>query len=95
MIQIEIILSYSHQEGETLDSLEAIHVYVLSNLLRRPIIVISDSMLKDSNGYDVAPIPFGGIYLPLEQRAEECSKYPLVLSYDVSHFSALVPIEGE
>jgi hypothetical protein len=83
------------QEGESLDSLEAIHVYVLSNLIRRPIIVISEDMLKDSSGRDIAPIPFGGIYLPLDKTPESCWKYPLVLSYDASHFSALVPAEGE
>ena len=45
-------------------------------------------------GEDLAPIPFGGIYLPLEHNKDVCSKYPLVLSYEASHFSALVPIEG-
>ena len=34
--------------------------------LRRPIIVIADTVLKDAFGEALAPIPFGGIYLPLE-----------------------------
>ena len=33
---------------------------------RRPIIVIADTVLKDAFGEALAPIPFGGIYLPLE-----------------------------
>ena len=36
------------------------------SLLRRPIIVIADTVLKDAFGEALAPIPFGGIYLPLE-----------------------------
>ena len=83
------------REGERLDSLESIHVYVLSNLLCRPIIVVSEDMLKDVEGRDIAPIPFGGVYLPLERRMEICWKYPLVLAYDFSHFSTLVPAKGD
>ena len=36
---------------------------------RRPIIVIADTVLKDAFGEALAPIPFGGIYLPLEVAA--------------------------
>lgn len=42
------------------------------------------------NGDALAPIPFGGIYLPLEIEPSECSRSPLVLAYDAAHFSALV-----
>ena len=63
------------------ESLEEIHVLVLAHVLRcdditltfsnpsqlrRPIIVIADTVLKDAFGEALAPIPFGGIYLPLE-----------------------------
>ncbi|NXR11293.1 OTU7B protein, partial [Semnornis frantzii] len=40
-----------------------------------------------------APIPFGGIYLPLEVPASKCHRSPLVLAYDQAHFSALVSME--
>lgn len=40
-----------------------------------------------------APIPFGGIYLPLEVAASKCHRSPLVLAYDQAHFSALVSME--
>lgn len=40
-----------------------------------------------------APIPFGGIYLPLEVQAHKCHRSPLVLAYDQAHFSALVSME--
>ena len=83
------------EEGESLDSLEPIHVYALANLLCRPIIVLSEDMLKDAEGRPIAPIPFGGIYLPLEKEITQCYKYPLILAYESSHFSALVPADGD
>ena len=42
------------------ESLEEFHVFVLANVLRRPIIVVADTFLKDQDGEALAPIPFGG-----------------------------------
>ncbi|XP_018595220.1 OTU domain-containing protein 7B isoform X2 [Scleropages formosus] len=75
------------------ESLEEFHVFVLAHVMRRPIIVVADTMLKDSEGEAFAPISFGGIYLPLEVPAIECQSTPLVLAYDNGHFSALAFIE--
>ncbi|TKR93351.1 hypothetical protein L596_007825 [Steinernema carpocapsae] len=72
------------------ESLEAIHVFVLAHILKRPIIVVSDTVLRNANGEELSPIPFGGIYLPLEWPADKCHRSPLVLCYDSAHFSALV-----
>lgn len=47
------------------------------------------------NGEALAPIPFGGIYLPLECSASECHRSPLLLAYDGGHFSALVAMETQ
>ncbi|KAL0271634.1 UNVERIFIED_CONTAM: hypothetical protein PYX00_008665 [Menopon gallinae] len=82
-------------ENATYESLEEIHVLALSHVLRRPIIVIADTVLKDVNGEALAPILFGGIYLPLEILPSECHKCPLVLTFDAAHFSALVVMEKE
>lgn len=75
------------------ESLEEFHVFVLAHVLRRPIVVVADTMLRDSGGEAFAPIPFGGIYLPLEVPASQCHRSPLVLAYDQAHFSALVSME--
>ncbi|XP_063955704.1 OTU domain-containing protein 7B-like [Lytechinus pictus] len=75
------------------ESLEEFHVFVLCHILRRPIIIVADTVLRDSQGQPLAPIPFGGIYLPVELHPLECHRSPLVLTYDASHFSALVPME--
>ncbi len=45
------------------------------------------------NGDALAPIPFGGIYLPLEIPSEDCHKSPLLLTYNAGHFSALVTMQ--
>lgn len=78
----------------TYDSLEEIHVLALAYVLRRPIIVISDIVLRDINGDALAPITFGGIYLPLDIPQADCHKVPLLLAYDTAHFSALVTMEA-
>ena len=62
-------------------------------MIQRPIIVVADTFLKDSKGDALAPIPFGGIYLPLETPARTCYRSPLLLTYDAAHFSALVPMD--
>lgn len=78
----------------TYDSLEEIHVQALSLVLRRPIIVIADVVLRDINGEALAPITFGGVYLPNDIPQADCHKVPLLLAYDTAHFSALVTMEA-
>ncbi|XP_053561358.1 OTU domain-containing protein 7B isoform X2 [Bombina bombina] len=80
-------------EEPVYESLEEFHVFVLAHVLKRPIVVVADTMLRDSGGEAFAPIPFGGIYLPLEVPANKCHSSPLVLAYDQAHFSALVSME--
>lgn len=50
---------------------------------------------QDVHGENLAPILFGGIYLPLEIPPAECHRSPLVLTYDAAHFSALVVMDKE
>ena len=75
------------------ESLEEVHVLALAHVLRRPIVVVADTVLKDAFGEALAPIPFGGIYLPLEVGSAECDRCPLLLTYDSGHFSALVSMQ--
>ncbi|KAH9496869.1 OTU domain-containing protein 7B [Bulinus truncatus] len=79
------------EEPVVYESLEEFHVFVLAHVLQRPIIVVADTILKDSNGDALAPIPFPGIYLPLEVANHY--KSPLLLTYDAAHFSALLPMD--
>uniref|UniRef100_A0A8C9TGU9 ubiquitinyl hydrolase 1 n=1 Tax=Scleropages formosus TaxID=113540 RepID=A0A8C9TGU9_SCLFO len=83
----------SKSEEPVYESLEEFHVFVLAHVLRRPIVVVADTVLRDSGGEAFAPIPFGGLYLPLEVPPSRCHCSPLVLAYDQAHFSALVSME--
>uniref|UniRef100_A0A286X9D3 Tumor necrosis factor alpha-induced protein 3 n=1 Tax=Cavia porcellus TaxID=10141 RepID=A0A286X9D3_CAVPO len=80
--------------GLQYSSLEEIHIFVLCNILRRPVIVISDKMLRSlESGSNFAPLKVGGIYLPLHWPAQECYRYPIVLGYDSHHFVPLVTLK--
>lgn len=85
----------SDSQSEVYESLEELHVLALAHVLKRAIIVIADTVLKDVTGEPFAPIPFGGIYLPLECPASQCHRSPLCLTFDSAHFSALVPMDSE
>nr|XP_056708712.1 tumor necrosis factor alpha-induced protein 3 isoform X2 [Euleptes europaea] len=82
------------QNGLQYKSLEEIHIFVLVNILRRPIIVVADKMLRSlESGSSFSPLNMGGIYLPLHWPAEECYRYPIVLGYDSMHFTPLVVLK--
>lgn len=72
------------------ESLEEIHVFGLAHVIRRPVIVIADEFIRNMDGEPLAPVYFGGIYLPLEISHASCFKSPLILAYESSHFSPLV-----
>lgn len=83
-----------NQTATSYQSLEEIHILTLAHALRRPIIVIAETMLKDAEGVALAPIPFGGVYLPLEVPPSRCHRTPLLLAYHSAHFSPLVTVDG-
>ncbi|KYN09409.1 PREDICTED: OTU domain-containing protein 7B-like [Trachymyrmex cornetzi] len=87
-------LTIRNQTATSYQSLEEIHVLTLAHILRRPIIVIAETMLKDADGVALAPIPFGGVYLPLEVPPSHCHRTPLLLAYHSAHFSPLVTVDG-
>jgi len=42
------------------ESLEEFHVFVLAEVLKRPIIIFADSVMRDVEGNPLSPVPFGG-----------------------------------
>ncbi|XP_066552902.1 tumor necrosis factor alpha-induced protein 3 isoform X1 [Amia ocellicauda] len=85
--------SHSHS-GLQYDSLEDIHIFVLANILRRPIIIIADQVLRSmESGSSFSPLNVGGIYLPLHWPVTKCYRYPIVLGYDSQHFAPLITIK--
>ena len=72
------------------ESLEEVHIFVLSNVLRRPIIVLSQHTLYSVTGEAFQPVTMGGIYLPLLCDPLSCCKTPLVIGFANGHFAPLV-----
>ena len=82
--------------GMSLASLEEFHVFVLANILKRPIIMYSPTKMRSFVGSDtLQPGTFHGVYLPLLWDSRACAKDPLSLAFNGGHFSALVMFEDE
>lgn len=45
-----VFCSVDNSEDPVYESLEEFHVFVLAHVLRRPIVVVADTMLRDSGG---------------------------------------------
>ena len=60
-------------------------------MLRRPIIILSEDVIRNKNGEAISVNDLYGIYLPTLSSHDECIKEPIVLAYDRSHFCALQP----
>ncbi|ESO07362.1 hypothetical protein HELRODRAFT_76463 [Helobdella robusta] len=77
------------------ESLDEFHVFVLAHVIKRPILVVADPFLHDCEGMALSPVPFRGVYLPLERSPEDCCPSLLLLAYNLGHFCALVPTESK
>lgn len=91
-VDVCAIVSYDHStEASTkqLRFLESIHVFSISNLLRRPIIILSDSYVRGIYDEIISYNDLYGIYLPILNSPFECRREPIVLIYDQYHFSPL------
>ncbi|CAF0858546.1 unnamed protein product [Didymodactylos carnosus] len=86
-----LVLSLANQPGE---SLEHAHIFALSHVLRRPVIVYGVTYVKSYRGeYNIGLARFQGVYLPLLWEPNFCFKSPICLGYTRNHFSALVPMQ--
>jgi len=76
-------------------ALDGAHIFVLSNVLRRPIICHAPPDVEGGESRHALTVPFrmSGIYLPLLWDAAETSPDPLVIVYTRGHFTALSPVE--
>ena len=84
-------MAFANQPGE---SLGHAHIFALSHILRRPIIVYGVTNVKSYRGeYFIGLARFQGVYLPLLWEANFCSKSPICLGFTRNHFSALVPMQ--
>ncbi|XP_061193602.1 tumor necrosis factor alpha-induced protein 3-like isoform X2 [Saccostrea echinata] len=72
-------------------SLEGIHLYVLANILKRPIIVLADRSARSVYGQSMQKDNIGGIYLPLDWQPSDTCKSPITIAYSMNHFTPLLP----
>lgn len=74
-------------------SLEEIHIFVLANTIRRPIIILAEHVIRNIQGSSLAPNHVGGVYLPTLCHSDDCVKTPVVLCYESNHFVPLLSME--
>lgn len=78
----------------SLGYLDEFHIFVLSNVLRRPVFLYSPPKLfSQDEGVTLQVVEFYGLYLPLLWNPEYCIKDPLPIVYNNGHFSALTIID--
>jgi len=71
------------------DFLDQFHVFVLANILLRPIIVVGEPYLRSVTGDYIEPNDFVGVYLPLLWHPLQCLRAPIVLVFLMDHFLPL------
>lgn len=76
--------------GQKYLPLEDIHIFVASNVIARPIIVLSDKIHRGPDGRSLQPNQISGIYLPLLRIPAECEKSPVIIGYLQGHFVPLL-----
>ena len=73
--------------------LDALHIFILSNIVGRPIIVYTSQL--PSNEPDFAnSIRYEGVYLPFTRPIDTCIKSPIVIGYDSNRFVPLLSTEN-
>ena len=68
--------------------LDAIHVFIIANIIRRPIIIYGSPNIKDIQENNMI-----GIYLPLLWKGSETDKNPITIYFTGNHFMPLIPCD--
>ncbi|XP_022081813.1 tumor necrosis factor alpha-induced protein 3-like [Acanthaster planci] len=77
-------------QGLPYESLEQFHIFMLANMLRRPIIVVAQDMMRSQLGHSLQPQDLHGIYLPLNWDPATCYRHPILLGFHQNHFTPLL-----
>eukprot|EP00042_Codosiga_hollandica_P048873 m.556478 g.556478 ORF g.556478 m.556478 type:complete len:757 (-) comp57753_c0_seq80:3603-5873(-) len=76
-------------------SLFDFHIFVLAQMIRRPIIVYSESGVKNSHGSLLQQSAgLDGIYLPVMWPQDQVFKQPIAIAYTRGHYSAMIACES-
>ncbi|CAF0818810.1 unnamed protein product [Didymodactylos carnosus] len=80
---------------KNLQFLEAVHIFSIANMFCRPIIVLSEHVVRNKHGEAISINDIMGIYLPILSSQNNCTKDPIVIAYDKSHFCPLLTCDAE
>jgi OTU-like cysteine protease len=73
------------------DVIDPIHIFALSNVLRRPLVVLNgDDRSVKMGGRDGGSNDVCGVYLPVDHDARTCCRSPIVLTVVAGHCVPLV-----
>ncbi|XP_065192004.1 tumor necrosis factor alpha-induced protein 3-like [Sycon ciliatum] len=72
------------------ESLGEFHIFILAQVLRRPIICYAAATMPGAHGERFAPVNMAGIYLPLTAHPVDCVRSPLLIAFTGGHFVGLV-----
>uniref|UniRef100_A0A8C4NI94 ubiquitinyl hydrolase 1 n=1 Tax=Eptatretus burgeri TaxID=7764 RepID=A0A8C4NI94_EPTBU len=79
-------------EGLRYECLEELHIFVMANVLRRPIVILADRVMRTLwSASSLSPLHVHGVYLPLYWPTQQTFHHPIFLGYSDSHFVPLVP----
>lgn len=89
--RIDEVISLARKNRVALDGA---HIFILSNVLRRPIICHAPPEVEGQQRHALSvPFRMSGVYLPLLWDPADTSPDPLVLAYTSGHFTGLCPVE--
>ncbi|XP_060084480.1 tumor necrosis factor alpha-induced protein 3-like [Ylistrum balloti] len=86
----DILVPGKNPTGTPYPTLEAVHIFTLANLLKRPIIVLAEKTTRSVYGNSMQENSLYGLYLPLEIKHSDACKTPVILGYSFNHFAPLV-----
>ena len=92
--QVMTSVSMETNRSGNFRGLEQFHIFVLANVLRRPIILYSQQKIRSATEYTtLQQINFQGLYLPLLWDPKQCKRTPLPIAFSGGHFASLVALD--
>jgi len=86
---VSAVFSEDGEHLQSRDRVRPIHIFVLSNVIRRPVIVVSQHQHTSDVTDDLC-----GIYLPVLHAPTVCCRSPLVVVHVARQFVPLLPRAG-
>ena len=89
-----LVSNASHFDDKSAEFLEDVHLLLLAQVLRRPIVVFGELMVDPHKRDLWVENPLRGIYLPYLHEPSRCHWSPVVMLFYPFHFVSLVPLES-